>query len=57
MVEYLVGTSYELWMIKYMLHFVVLMTITAEIDVEKSSKVVYVYGNRSHLKSKLLTLS
>ena len=34
MIEYLVATSYELWMIKY---FMVLMTIAAEIVVEKSS--------------------
>ena len=57
MVEYLVATSYELWIIKNMLHFLVLMTIAAEIDVEKSSKVVYVCGKRSHLESKLLILS
>ena len=37
MIEYLAGTSYELWMIKCMLYFVALMTIVAEIIVEKSS--------------------
>ena len=36
-IEYLVATSYELWMIKYMLYFVALMTIAAEIVIEKSS--------------------
>ena len=36
MIEYLVATSYELWMIKYMLYFVALMTIAAEIVIEKS---------------------
>ena len=37
MIEYLVATSYELWIIWYVLYFVALMTITAEIVVEKSS--------------------
>ena len=41
MIEYLAGTSYELWMIKCMLYFVALMTIAAEIIVEKSS--IYVW--------------
>ena len=41
MIEYLVATSYELWMIKYMLYFVALMTIAAEIVVEKSSICVW----------------
>ena len=41
MIEYLVATSYELWMIKYMLYFAALMTIAAEIFVEKSS--IYVW--------------
>ena len=37
MIEYLVATSYELWVIKYILYFVTLMTIAAEIVIEKSS--------------------
>ena len=37
MIEYLVATSYELWMIKYMLYVAALMTIAAEIGVEKNS--------------------
>ena len=37
MIEYLVAMSYELWMIKYILYFVALMTIAVEITVEKSS--------------------
>ena len=37
MIEYLVATSYKLWMIKYVLHFVALMTIAAEVIIEKSS--------------------
>ena len=37
MIEYLVATSYELWMIEYMLYFVALMAIAAEIVVEKNS--------------------
>ena len=41
MIEYLVATSYELWMIKYMLYFVALMTIAAEIVIEKSG--IYVW--------------
>ena len=41
MIEYLVATSYELWMIKYMLYFVALMTIAVEIVVEKSSICVW----------------
>ena len=41
MIEYLVATSYELWMIKCMLYFVALMTIAAEIIVEESS--IYVW--------------
>ena len=40
MIEYLVATSYELWMIKYMLYFVALVTNAAEIVVEKSSMCV-----------------
>ena len=31
MTEYLVATSYELWMMYYVLYFVALMTIVAEI--------------------------
>ena len=41
MIEYLVATSYALWMMYYVLHFVVLMTIVAEIIVEKSSICVW----------------
>ena len=41
MIEYLVTTSDQLWMIKYMLYFVALMTIAAEIVVEKSSICVW----------------
>ena len=41
MTEYLVATSYELWMIKYMLYFVTLMTIAVEIVVKKSSICVW----------------
>ena len=41
MIEYLVATSYELWMIKYMLYCVALMTITVEIVVKKSSICVW----------------
>ena len=41
MIEYLVTTSHELWMIKYMLNFVAFMTIAAEIVVEKSSICVW----------------
>ena len=41
MIEYLVATSYELWIIKNMIYFVALMTIAAEIAVEKSS--IYVW--------------
>ena len=41
MIEYLVATSYELWMIKYMLYVVALVTIAAEIGVEKNS--IYVW--------------
>ena len=41
MIEYLVATSLELWMIKYMLYFVALMAIVAEIVVEKSSICVW----------------
>ena len=41
MVEYLVATSYELLMIKYMLYFVALMTIAVEIVVEKSGICVW----------------
>ena len=33
MIEYLVATSYELWMMKYVLYFVALMTIAAKIAV------------------------
>ena len=41
MIEYLVATSYEFWMIKYMLYVVALMTIAAEIGVEKNSICVW----------------
>ena len=41
MIEYLVAMSYELWMSKYILYFVALMTIAAEIVVEKSSICVW----------------
>ena len=41
MIEYLVATSYELWVIKYMLYFVTLMPIAAEIIVEKISICVW----------------
>ena len=41
MIEYLVATSYALWMMYYVLHFVALMTIVAEIIVEKSSICVW----------------
>ena len=44
MIEYLVATSYELWMIKYILYFVALMTITVEVVVKKSSICVWVKG-------------
>ena len=40
MTEYLVVTSYELWMM-YMLYFVALVTIAAETVVEKSSIFVW----------------
>ena len=36
-IQYLVATSYELWMMQYVLYFVALMTIAAEIVVVKSS--------------------
>ena len=54
MIEYLVATSYELWMIKYILYFVALMTIAVEITVEKSSICVW---QKSHLKTMLFILS
>ena len=41
MIEYLVATSYELWMMQYVLHFVALMTIAAEIVIEKRSICVF----------------
>ena len=44
MIEYLVATSYELWMIKYMLCFVALITITVTVVVKKSSICVWVKG-------------
>ena len=36
MIEYLLATSYELWMMSYVLYFVALMTIAVEIVIEKS---------------------
>ena len=36
-IEYLVSTSYELWMMKDELYFVALMTIAVDIVVQKSS--------------------
>ena len=36
-IGYLVATSYELWMMYYVLYFVALMTIAGEIVTEKSS--------------------
>ena len=39
--EYLVATSYELWMIQYMLFWGALMTIAVEIVFEKSSECVW----------------
>ena len=41
MIEYLVAMSYELWMTKYMLYFVALTIIAAEIVVGKSSICVW----------------
>ena len=41
MIEYLAAILYGLWMIKYMLYFVALMTIAVEIVVEKSSICVW----------------
>ena len=40
-IQYLVATSYELWMIQYVLYFVALMTIAAEFVIEKSSICVW----------------
>ena len=45
-IEYLVAMSYELWMMKYVPYFVALITIAAEIIIEKSR----VCGKRSDLK-------
>ena len=39
-IEYLVSTSYELWMMKDELYFVALMTIAVDIVVQKSSTCV-----------------
>ena len=41
MIEYLVATSYELWMMLYVLYFVALMTVAAEIVIEKSGICVW----------------
>ena len=41
MTEYLVATSYELWMMKYVLYFVALMTVAVEIVIEKSGRCVW----------------
>ena len=41
MIKYLVATSFELWMVQYVLYFVALMTIAAEIVIEKSSICVW----------------
>ena len=37
MIEYLVATSYQLWMMQYVLNFVALMSVAGEIVIEKSS--------------------
>ena len=44
MIEYLGATSYELWVIKYILYFVTLMTIAPEFVIEKSSLYERVKG-------------
>ena len=41
MIEYLVATSFGLWIMWYVLYFVALMTIVAEIVIEKSSICVW----------------
>ena len=41
MTEYLVAMSYELWMMKYVLYFVALMTVAVEIVIEKSGRCVW----------------
>ena len=41
MIKYLVATSFELWMVQYVLYFVALTTIAAEIVIEKSSMCVW----------------
>ena len=41
MIEYLVPTSYQLWMMLYVLYFAASMTIAAEIVIEKSSICVW----------------
>ena len=40
-IEYLVATSYELWMMYYVLYFVALMTTAVEFFIEKSSICVW----------------
>ena len=37
MIEYLVATSYQLWMMQYVLNFAALMSVAGEIVIEKSS--------------------
>ena len=37
MIEYLVASSYQLWMMQYVLNFVALMSVAGEIVIEKSS--------------------
>ena len=41
MTAYLAATSYELWMVQYVLYFAALITIAAEFVIEKSS--IYVW--------------
>ena len=41
MIEYLVATSYELWMIWYVLDFMAFMTAAVEIVIDKSSTCVW----------------
>ena len=41
MIEYLIATSYELWIMYYMVYFIALMTVAAEIVIEKSGICVW----------------
>ena len=41
MIKYLVAMSFELWMVQYVLYFVALTIIAAEVVIEKSSICVW----------------